>query len=301
MAQPEKAAVQRSDADPTAVEVAAAGSEAIVDDAELSEDLSQILPQALTIETPIVTAAGAPGPVGTGATQYSDDLGAVIDLLDSEEVIPSVEPSVDENALPEPGEVVGVEALTEVADGDAPPPDSAPPEAPAAESVTLSESTFGTFGLEGFETSGTLEGSETSGGLEGIGSTGLVLLGIDLDDGSLNSSFSADVFSGFDPGATLPFAGLPGFSAGEGTANTVHLSDLLPDASSVVSFMTPADLPGDAPPVVVTLPGAAGVTAGSIPVDVGPPADFPSVIPPPLPETFDVADAGMVDPNLPVF
>lgn len=289
MAQPEKAAAQRSDVDPTAVEVAAAGSEAILDDAELTEDLSQILPQALTLETPIVTAAGVAGPTGTGATQYSDDLGDVIDLLDGEEVIPSVEPSVDEGTLTEPGEVVGVEALTEVADGDAPPPDSEPPEAPAAESVTLTQSTFG------------LAGFETSGGLEGVGSTDLVLLGTDLDDGSLDSSFSADIFSGFSPGSTLPFAGLPSFAAGEGDANTVHLSDLLPDAGSVVSFpasVPPADLPGDAPPIDVTLPGAA---AGAIPVDVGPPEGFPTVIPPPFQADFDVADAGMVDPNLPVF
>ncbi len=289
MAQPEKAAAQRSDVDPTAVEVAAAGSEAILDDADLPEDLSQILPQALTLETPIVTAAGVPGPVGTGATQYSDDMGGVIDLLEGEEVIASVEPPVDENALPEPGAVVGAEALPEVADGDAPPPDSAPPETPAAESVTLTE---GTFGLTGFE---------TSGALAGVGSTSLVLLGTDLDDGVLDSSFSADIFSGFSPGATLPFAGLPSFAAGEGVANTVHLSDLLPDAGSVVSFpalVPPAELPGDAPPVEVTLLGA---TAGSIPVDVGPPEGLPTVIPPPLPNDFDVADAGMVDPSLPVF
>lgn len=292
MAQPEKAAVQRSDADPTAVEVAAAGSEAILDGADLPEDLEQILPEALTLATPIVTAAGAPGapgPTGTGATQYSDDLGAVIDLLDGEEVIPSVEPPVDENALPEPGAVVGVEALPDVADGDAPPPDSAPPETPAAENVTLTESTFGTFALAGFE---------TAGGLEGVGSASLVLLGIDLDDGSLDSSFSADIFSGFSPGSTLPFAGLPSFAAGESGANTLHLSDLLPDAGSVVSFVTPTDLPGDAPPVDVTLPGQA---AGFVTVDVGPPDGFPAVIPPPLPETFDVADAGMIDPSLPVF
>lgn len=301
MARPEKAAVQRSDADPTAVEIAAAGSEAIVDDADLPEDLSQILPQALTLETPIVTAAGAPGPVGTGATQYSDDLGSVIDLLEGEDVIASVEPPVDENALPEPGAVVGVEALPEVAGGDAPAPESAPPETPAAESVAPTETTFGTLALAGLDTSGTLEGFEISGGLAGFGSTSLVLLGIDLDDGSLDSSFSADIFSGFSPGATLPFAGLPSFAVDGGVANTLLVSDLLPDANSVVSFVTPADLPGDAPPVVVTLPGAAGVTAGSIPVDVGPSADFPSVIPPPFQDGFDVADAGMVDPNLPVF
>lgn len=292
MAQPEKAAAQGSNGNPPAVEVAAAVSEAILDDADLPEDLSQILPEALTLETPIEAAAGAPGPVGTGATQYSDDMGGVIDLLEGEEVIPSVEPPVDEDGLPEPGEVVGVEALPDVADGDAPAPDNAPPETPAAESVTLSESTFGTFALGGFE---------TSGGLEGVGSTSLVLLGTDLDDGLLDSSFSAHIFSGFSPGSTLPFSGLPSFAAGEGAANTLHLSDLLPDAGSVVSFLAPvppADLPGDAPPVDVTLPGAA---AGSIAVDVAPPDGFPTVIPPPLPSDFDVADAGMVDPNLPVF
>ena len=276
MAQPEKAAVQRSGVDPTAVEVAVAGSEAIVDDADPPEDLSQILPEAPTLETPIVTAAGAPGLVGTGATQYSDDMGGVIDLLEGEgdEVIPSVEPPVDENALPEPGVLVGVEAL---------PPDSELPETPAAESVTLTESTFGTFALEGFE---------AAGALEGVGSTSLVLLGSDLDDGLLASSFSAGVFSGFSPGATLPFAGLPIFAVNGGAANTLHLSDLLPDAGSVVSF------PVSAPPVEVTLSGQA---AGFVTVDVGPPDVFPAVIPPPLPETFDVADAGMVDPNLPVF
>ena len=274
MAQPEKAAVQRSDVDPTAVEVAAAGSEAIVDDADL--------PEALTLETPIITAAGAPGLVGTGATQYSDDMGSVIDLLEGEgdEVIPSMEPPVDEDALPEPGALVGVEAL---------PPDSELPETPAAESVTLTESTFGTFALEGFE---------AAGALEGVGSTSLVLLGSDLDDGLLASSFSAGVFSGFSPGATLPVAGLPSFVTGEGAANTLHLSDLLPNAGSVVSFLAPAVLPGDAPPVQVTLSGQA---AGFATVDVGPPDVFPAVIPPPPPETFDVADAGMVDPNLPVF
>lgn len=282
MAQPGKAAVQRSDVDPTAVAVAAAGSEAILDDADLPEDLSQILPEALTLETPIVTAAGAPGLVGTGATQYSDDMGGVIDLLEGEgdEVIPSVEPPVDEDALPEPGALVGVEAL---------PPDSEPPETPAAESVTLTESTFGTFALEGFE---------TAGALEGVGSTSLVFLGTDLDDGSLDSSFSADIFSGFSPGSTLPFAGLPSFVADGGVANTLHLSDLLPDAGSVVSFLAPAVLPGDAPPVEVTLSGQA---AGFVTVDVGPPDVFPAVIPAPLPNDFDVADAGMVDPSLPVF
>ncbi len=275
MAQPEKAAAQRSDGDPSAVEVAAAGSEAILDDADL--------PEELTLETPIVTAAGAPGLVGTGATQYSDDMGDVIDLLDGEEVIPSVEPLVDGNALTEPGAVVGVEALPDLADGDA------PPQTPAAESVTLTESTFA------------LVGFETSGGLEGVGSTSLVLLETDLDDILLDSSFSVDVFSGFSPGATLPFAGLPSFAVDGGVANTLLVSDLLPDAGSVVSFpasVPPADLPGDAPPVDVTLPGA---TTSSITVDVGLPEGFPAVIPPPLPETFDVADAGMVDPNLPVF
>ena len=292
MAQPEKAAAQRSDVDLSAVEAAAAGSEAILDDADLPEDLSQILPEALTLETPIITAGGVPGPTGTGATQYSDDLGGVIDLLEGEEVIASVEPPVDENGLPEPDEAVGVEALPDVADGDAPPPDSEPPETPAAESVTLTESTLGTFALAGFE---------TSGALEGVGSTSLVLLGTDLDDGLLDTSFSAEIFSGFVPGATVPFAGLPSFAAGGGDANTVHPSDLLPDAGSVVSFLAPvppAGPPGGAPPFEVTLPGQA---AGSIPVDVGPPGGFPAVIPPPLPNDFDVADAGMVDPSLPVF
>ena len=37
------------------------------------------------------TAAGGEGPVGTGATQYSDDLGDIIDTIDAQGVIPPVE------------------------------------------------------------------------------------------------------------------------------------------------------------------------------------------------------------------
>jgi hypothetical protein len=56
--------------------------------------------QALAGEAPTLEIAAAPGPeaVGTGATQYDDNLGALIDLLNPQDVIPGVEmafPSID--------------------------------------------------------------------------------------------------------------------------------------------------------------------------------------------------------------
>jgi hypothetical protein len=282
MTEPTKAAV----VDPAAVEIAAAVSDIVADEAKLPEAVQPILPEALTLETqpPLVTAGGPQGPLGTGATQYLDDMGNVIGLLEAQDVIDAVEPAA-EVVLPEPVAAVEFEALPDLVDGDGPPID-VPPEEPdivATATISFGEIDFGTLGL------GELESSVV---LDDDSSTNLSLLGVDLDGGLLDSLLTSTAISGLFPGSTLPFAGLPGSAADQGDANSVSFADLLPSTASVVSF--PEALPpGDAPPVEVTPPGETG---GFGPLDA-----FPVVIAPPSPSEFDVADLGLIDPNLPVF
>ena len=288
MAQPVKAAAQATSADPTAVEVAAAVSDIVADEAKLPEEVGPVLPEALTLQTeaPLVTAGGPQGPLGTGATQYLDDMGTVIGLLEAQDVVDAVDPPAEE-VLPEPVAAIEFEALPDLVDGDGDgPPIDVPPEEPeivATATISFGETDFGAPGLGELESTFVLDDGSASG---------LSLLGVDLDGGLLDSLFTSTAISGLFPGSTLPFAGLPGSAAGQGDANAVSFADLLPSAVSAVSF--PEALPpSELPPVEVTQPG---VTSGFVPLDA-----FPVVIVPPLPSDFDVADLGMVDPNLPVF
>ena len=280
MAQPTKA----STTDPTAVEIAAAVSEVAADEAALPEEVQPILPEALTLDpqAPLVTAAGSQGPVGTGATQYVDDMGDVIGLLEAQDVVDAVEPPAEE-VLPEPIAAIEFEALPDLVDGEGDGPPIEELEIVAAATISFGETDFGALGLGGLESSFVLDHAST---------TSLSLLGVDLDGGPLDSLFTSPAVSGLFPGSTLPFADLPGSTAGQGGANALNFGDLLPSTVSVVSF--PEALPpSDTPPVEVTAPGA---TSGFVPLDAA-----PAAIAPPMPSDFDVADLGMVDPNLPVF
>lgn len=288
MAQPVKAAAQATSADPTAVEIAAAVSDIVADEAKLPEAIDPILPEALTLDpqAPLVTAGGPQGTVGTGATQYLDDMGNVIGLLEAQDVVDAVDPPAEE-VLPEPVAAIEFEALPDLVDGEGDgPPIDIPPEEPeivATATISFGETDFGAPGL------GELESSVV---LDDGASTSLSLLGVDLDGGLLDALFTSTAISGLFPGSTLPFADLPGSAAGQGDANTLGFGDLLPSTVSAVSF--PEALPpSDLPPVEVTPPG---VTSGFVPLDTA-----PVVIAPPMPSDFDVADLGMVDPNLPVF
>lgn len=270
MAQPTKA----STTDPTAVEIAAAVSEVAADEAALPEEVQPILPEALTLDpqAPLVTAAGSQGPVGTGATQYVDDMGDVIGLLEAQDVVDAVEPPAEE-VLPEPIAAIEFEALPDLVDGEGDGPPIEELEIVAAATISFGETDFGALGLGGLESSFVLDHAST---------TSLSLLGVDLDGGPLDSLFTSPAVSGLFPGST----------AGQGGANALNFGDLLPSTVSVVSF--PEALPpSDTPPVEVTAPGA---TSGFVPLDA-----VPAAIAPPMPSDFDVADLGMVDPNLPVF
>lgn len=276
MTQPTKTITQASTVDPTAVEIAAAVSDVAADEANLPEVVDPVLPEALTLETqpPLVTAGGPQGPQGTGATQYLDDMGNVIGLLQAQDAIEGVDPSADA--------VAEFEALPDLVDDE----DEVPPEEPeivATASVSFGETDFGTLSFGELESSAVLDdASEPS----------LSLLGEDLDGGLLDSLLTSTAISGLSPGSTLPFGGLPPSASDQGDANTLDFSDLLPSAGSVVSF--PESLPpSGTPPVEVTLPSETG---GFVPLGT-----FAAVIAPPLSGEFDVADAGMFDPNLPVF
>lgn len=282
MAQPVKAAPQATSADPTAVEIAAAVSDIVAEEAKLPEAIDPILPAALTLETqaPLITAGGPQGPVGTGATQYLDDMGNVIGLLAAQDVVEAVEPPA-EAVLPEPVAAVEFEALPNLVgdEGDGPPIEVPPeePEIVATATISFGETDFGALDL------GELESGVV---LDDASATGLSLLGVDLDGGLLASLLTSTAISGLLPESTPLFAGLPGSAAGQSHATPVDFGDLLPNADSAVPF--PGALPpGDAPP---------GETGGFVPLDA-----IPVAIAPPMPSGFDVADMGMVDPHLPVF
>lgn len=218
-------------------------------------------------------------------------MGNVIGLLEAQDievqdVVEAVDPPA-EAVLLEPTAAIEFEALPDLVDGES---DDLPPEEfeiVAAASISFGETDFGALGL------GELESSVV---LDGASATSLSLLGVDPDGGLLDSLFTSTAISGLVPGSTLPFAGLPGSAAnsaaGQDNANALNFGDLLPSTVSVVSF--PEALPpSGAPPVEVTPPGG--------PSGFGPLDTAPVVIAPPMPSDFDVADLGLVDPNLPVF
>jgi len=302
---------------------------------EIVDDLPQSVPADLDVQLPVPPLgdlpAGPPADPGADAP-----LGPVGDLPPDAPPDDVPEPGLPQVTLPEPGAAAA--PLDAVPPAD-PPPDTPATDAAAAAQAGPPEG-VALAGLEASGTLDAAAGSGLSGLFDAYGTEDSVLSGGGFLTGLLESHLGSDLsgygylaaiaagdlpgvadVAGHDLTGTPPFAGLDGLLPDDASGAPVSLGDVLPDLGGTaldLAAMAPDSLrdgagaadaatPLDGLPVTDSAPPT--VTApegglGALPEGVPPPDPFidaPPAVVPPDPTEQILADAGMVDPHLPVF